>query len=151
MCCANDLHTSAYVSIHQHTSAYVIIRQHKSSYISIRQLTSAYVSLRQHTSAYVIIRQHTSAYVGICQHTSAYVSIRHHTSAYVSIRQHTIHQHTELRERPRGHFTRVREPLLLRCNRAQIGLFRLDRIRALLALHASCVSTCTFVPVKQVK
>jgi hypothetical protein len=110
--------------------SYVSIRQHTSAYVSIRQHQAAYVSIRQHSQQgapplFRRTRQHSSAYASIRQHTSAYVSIRQHTPAYVSIRQHT-------------------SAYLL------AGLVEKPHCPQRIGLYSKNVSSCTFVPAKQV-
>ncbi len=134
-----------YTCIRQHTPAYVSIRLHTSAYKrqvrTVHLHTSAYVSLRQHTPAYVSIRQHTPAYASIRQHTSAYVSIRQHTSAHASIPGAAHWQGRQWRQREAGCLDPTDET---RPSRSPASLLSCS------AYSSSCVSVCTFVPVKQV-
>jgi hypothetical protein len=164
----------AYVGIRRHTSAYVsipeesahidatretasettwstlmllpprfCIRQHTSAYVSIHQYTSAYASIRArrlgphscclpHIYLQVSKRQHTSAYTSqipaggrpLCQHTSAYASIREHARAI-----------------PAGGERRRADATPAHTRR---------QAQELCPPPPSCVSVCTFVPVKQV-
>jgi len=159
-------HTSAYVSIRQHTLAFTITRQHTSAYVSIRHYTSAYVSIRQHSPAFASIRQHSPAYASIRQHTPAYVSIRQHTSAYASIRQHTsayVSTHfggssgavvLAILERSlqQGGYSCLPRQRVRDVKREDDELVRQCAIAQVQCLYIyTCVSICTFVPVKQLK
>jgi hypothetical protein len=132
-------------TVHLHTSAYASVRQHTPAYVGIQTAgsdsTPAYVSLRQLTSAYASIRQHTPAYASIRQHTSAYVSIRQHTSAHASIPGAAHWQGRQWRQREAGCLDPTDET---RPSRSPASLLSCS------AYSSSCVSVCTFVPVKQV-
>jgi hypothetical protein len=87
---------------------------------------------------------HMSAYVSICQHMSAYVSICQHMSAYVSIRQHTSAcRFSMMTSLCRAWTSEEGSPFMPACST--------EASPSAACRRSSCVSICTFVPVKQVK
>jgi hypothetical protein len=164
-------HPSAYVSIRQHTSAYVSIRQHPSASVSIRQHPSAYVSIRQHTSAYVSIRQHTclpdeyaewEVQAGKPQlHTLRRLARVSPVSWVLKRRQYVSIAPRSKVPRQRAARQEAREPRGARCAASVcVLLYQESKETEYLASMRrastptasscrSCVSICTFVPVKQ--